>query len=78
MTKQATAGQDIAIQSWLRPALTHVAANKDYALFREQIETVEVLLRRAHLESMALDFALEGFANASAREPISSTPFMTP
>ena len=68
MTKQATVGQTVAIQSWLRPALTHVGANKDYALFREQLEAVDVLLRGAHLESMALDFALEGFENASARE----------
>lgn len=41
MTNQATVGQTIALQSWLRPALTHVGANKDYAMFREQIETVD-------------------------------------
>jgi len=67
MTKEATVRETIAIQSWLRPALTHVGANKDYALFREQLEVVERLLRRSHLESMALDFAIEGFEQAGAR-----------
>jgi hypothetical protein len=68
MTKQATVRETIALQSWLRPALTHVGANKDYAMFREQIETVDALLRRSHLEAMALDFAREGFEEASARQ----------
>lgn len=67
MTKQAGVGRTISLQSWLRPALTHVEANKDYAAFREQIEAVEALLRRSHLESMALDFAVEGFESASVR-----------
>jgi len=68
MTNQATVGQTIALQSWLRPALTHVGANKDYAMFREQIETVDALLRRSHLEAMALDFAREGYEAASPRQ----------
>ena len=54
MTKEATVRETMAIQSWLRPALTHVGANKDYALFREQLDAVDALLRRSHLESMAL------------------------
>lgn len=47
MTKQASVGQTIAIQSWLRPALTPVGANNDYALFREQLDTADALLRRS-------------------------------
>jgi len=68
MTKQASVGEGIALQSWLRPALTHVGANKDYTLFREQLEAVETLLRRSHLEAMALDFAVEGLEQASVRQ----------
>lgn len=68
MTKQASVGQTVAIQSWLRPALTPVGANKDYRLFREQLEAVDALLRQSHLESMALDFAAEGWAEGSARQ----------
>ena len=68
MTKEGTVGQNIAIQSWLRPALTPVRANRDYAMFREQLDAVNVLLRRSHLESMALDFAVDGFEQASVRQ----------
>ena len=68
MTKQASVGQTIALQSWLRPALTQVGANKDYTLFREQLEAVDRLLRQSHLEALALDFAAEGFESASARQ----------
>jgi hypothetical protein len=75
MTKKATVGPTVAIQSWLRPALTHVEANKDYALFREQVETVDALLRHSHLESMALDFALEGSADASVRQQTARRQF---
>ena len=59
MTNKRTVVEAVAIQSWLRPALTHVGANKDYTLFREQLDAVDGLLRRSHLESMALDFAIE-------------------
>ena len=67
MTKEVTVGQTIAIQSWLRPALTPVKANKDYVVFRGQLDAVDSLLRNSHLESMALDFAVVGFEEASAR-----------
>jgi len=56
----------IALQSWLRPALTPVGPNKDYGQFRDQLEAVDRLLRPSHLESMAMDFAQEGFESASA------------
>ena len=68
MKKERPIGETIAIQSWLRPALTHVGANKDYALFREQLEGVDGLLRGSHLEAMAMDFAVVGFEGASVRE----------
>jgi hypothetical protein len=60
--KQTTkaVAENIALQSWLRPALTVVGANKDYAEFRQMLESVDSLLRGSHLEAMALDFAKEG------------------
>jgi hypothetical protein len=75
MTKEETVRETVAIQSWLRPALTPVGANKDYAQFREQIEAVDILLRRSHLEAMALDFAVEGFADASVRQRVARRAF---
>jgi hypothetical protein len=75
MKKERPTGESIAIQSWLRPALTPVGANKDYALFREQLEGVETLLKGSHLESMAMDFAVEGYAQASMREQRARTAF---
>ena len=75
MTNKRTVVEAVAIQSWLRPALTHVGANKDYTLFREQLDAVDGLLRRSHLESMALDFAIEGFEQASARQQLGRRQF---
>jgi hypothetical protein len=75
MTKERQIGKTIAIQSWLRPALTHVGANKDFALFREQLDGVDGLLRGSHLESMAMDFAMVGFESASVREQRARTRF---
>lgn len=40
--------------------------NKDYGQFRGQLDAVDRLLRGSHLESMALDFAREGFESADA------------
>ena len=68
MTNKASVRETVAIQSWLRPALTPVGANKDYTLFREQLDAVDTLLRHSHLEAMALDFAMEGFEQASGRQ----------
>lgn len=66
--RRKNVGSEVALQSWLRPALTAVGANRDYALFRGQLDAVDGLLRDAHLEAMALDFAVEGFESASARQ----------
>lgn len=63
---QRTVAPEIALQSWLRPALTPVGRNKDYAAFRDQLEAVGSLLRASHLESMALDFARQGWESADA------------
>lgn len=68
MKKERPIGEIISIQSWLRPALTAVGANKDYALFRDQLDGVEALMRGSHLESMAMDFAEIGWEGASVRE----------
>jgi len=57
---------EIALQSWLRPALTPVGPNKDYAQFRDQLDTVDNLLRSSRLESMALDFARVGYESVAA------------
>lgn len=68
MTKEGAVGVEIGIQSWLRPELSPVGANKDYRLFREQLDAVDGLLRRSNLESMAMDWAVDGFGSASVRE----------
>ncbi|MGH8021075.1 MAG: hypothetical protein ACREIA_22895, partial [Opitutaceae bacterium] len=66
--KPSAVAADIALQSWLRPELTPVGPNKDYAQLRELIEDMDGLLRGSHLEAMALDFAVEGFETASVRQ----------
>ena len=65
-SKPVTANSAIALQRWLRPALTPVGANKDYAEFRQQLEGLDGLLRGRHLESMAMDFAREGAGQAAS------------
>jgi len=67
MNKQRRVGETIAIQSWLRPALTPVMANKDFAIFREQLNKVGGLLEGSLLEEMAMDFGVIGFEAESAR-----------
>ncbi|MCC5024692.1 MAG: hypothetical protein J6386_18690 [Candidatus Synoicihabitans palmerolidicus] len=59
-------GDEIALQSWLRPALTTVGPNKDYGQFREPLDAVDRVLRASHLESMAMDFARVGFESVDA------------
>jgi len=68
MTKKGAVGEVIVLQSWLRPALTEVGANKDYEKFRDQLEAVDGLLGTAHLEALAMDLAVEGYEKASARQ----------
>ena len=75
MTNQSAVNKTLAIQSWLRPALTPVGANKDYTLFKVQLDAVDALLSRSHLEAMALDFAAEGFEQASTRQQLARRRF---
>lgn len=49
----------IALQSWLRPALTPVRANCDYESHRKDLERIESNIRASCVESMAVEFALE-------------------
>jgi hypothetical protein len=59
----------VALQSWLRPALTPVGANCDYHRFRKELESIDVNVRSSGAESLAVDFALEGLpAGASAAD----------
>jgi hypothetical protein len=74
-TKKSGVTNTISIQSWLRPDLTPVAANKDYTQFRDQLDGVAGLLKNAHLESMAIDFGLEGYEEASVRQQQSRARF---
>ena len=68
MTNKGAVGEVIAIQSWLRPALSEVGVNKDFEQFRDQLEAVNGLLGSAHLEALAMDVAVEGHEGASARQ----------
>jgi hypothetical protein len=67
-SKPVSATSAIALQRWLRPALTPVGANKDYAEFRQQLEGLDGLLRGSHLETMAMDFAKAGAGQASVAQ----------
>ncbi len=68
MTKKRAVEETLSIQSWLRPELTEVKANKDYKEFRDQVLAVDTVLGKAHLEAMAIDFAMEGMEQASVAQ----------
>ena len=59
---------NIAIQSFLRPALTAVPHCQDYAIFRDTLERIEGLLIDSSLERQAIEMALEDFAQASVKQ----------
>ncbi len=63
---------EVAIQSWLCPALTPVPANVDYTRFKEILDDISGILRKGGLEAQAIDLALERFesADAAARAPL--------
>ena len=75
MTNKRAVEETLSIQSWLRPALTEVRANKDYEMFRDQIMAVDALLGKAHLEAMAIDFAMEGMKGASTAQRCTRAEF---
>jgi len=59
----------IAIQGWLRPALTPVLGNRDYDRFAQELGAVDALIRESALEDLAVEFALEGLdGSATARQ----------
>lgn len=55
----------IALQSWLRPALTPVGANCDYERFRADLEPIEKSIRDSQVEKLAVEFALEALPSAA-------------
>jgi len=69
MKKERPIGKTYSIQSWLpssldsRPERTEITR-----FFGEQLEGVDTLLGGSHLESMAMDFAVMGFEEASVRD----------
>jgi hypothetical protein len=58
-TKTTLVSREVAIQSWLRPALTPVRANRDYEKFARTIEDLDRLVIVCHLEDLATEFGLE-------------------
>jgi hypothetical protein len=72
---RTSVADQISLQSWLRPELTSVGANKDFHEFRTQLRLLNTLLEKSHLESMAMDFALTGFENASGKTKRSRIQF---
>jgi len=52
----------LSIQSYFRPELTTVVANKDYRQFRNLLGMIDQNIGNAELESMAVDFARENSA----------------
>lgn len=57
---------EIAIQSFLRPAITPVHANKDYREFERTIRDTDRLLNDSQVEKFAIDFALEDLRQTSS------------
>ena len=59
---------NIAIQSFLRPALTAVPHCHDYAVFKDTLERIERLLIDSSVERQAIEMALEDFAQAGVKQ----------
>ncbi len=57
--------EQVAIQSWLSPALTPVPANIDHARFKGILDDMWHVLRTGGLEAQAIDLALEAFENTA-------------
>lgn len=57
--KTSTCSEEkVSLQSWLRPELTLVNPNRDYHLFRDQLNQISTALTRSWLEELAIDYAL--------------------
>lgn len=55
--------QRLSIQSYFRPELTTVVANKDYRDFRDLLGMIDQNIRRGELECLAVDFGKENEAD---------------
>lgn len=62
--KEAPFHVQVAIQSWLRPALTPVSANIDYARFKATLDDISEVLSDGRLEAQAIDLVLEDFESS--------------
>ncbi|MCC5023716.1 MAG: hypothetical protein J6386_13475 [Candidatus Synoicihabitans palmerolidicus] len=52
---------EVALKTWLRPDLTPIGPNKNYAAFRDPLAGLDQLLANSHLEAMAVDFVRENW-----------------
>lgn len=59
-----------AIQTFFRPALTMVGANKDYWQFRKLLERIDEQIKSTSLESVAVDFAISKIGVDISAAPI--------
>lgn len=57
--KPAPVQIQIAIQSFLRPAIPAVCSNKDFDEFKRILVNVDRTLTGGHLEEIVMDFAVE-------------------
>lgn len=62
-------GKTIALQSWLRPALTPVLLNCDYEAFRWDLEKIDLDIRASAVEAQAVEMALEALPAGSGAGP---------
>ncbi len=60
--------KNIAVQSFLRPALTPVIRCKDYTVFLETMERIDRVLIDSSLEREAIVKALEGWDEAGGKD----------
>ncbi len=71
MTTKASPASEktVAIQGWLRTPLAPVLGNRDYSRFATELAQIDALIRGSAIESLALEYALEGLdAGASGRQ----------
>ena len=67
MTKKHTpvSTENIAIQSWLRPALTPVLRNREYERLSGELTWLDEVLRGTGMEELAAEFALDGVSEGT-------------
>ena len=70
MKQNTKPSHNLALQSWLRPALTPVLKNRDFDRFVEDLQQLDRSLRKSCVESLAVDLSMEDLpqeANAAQR-----------